>query len=308
MKKFKNILVGVDLSAGDKLVSQDLSPPTLEAIERALWLAKLSEGNLTFFYSLDIGPQAQHSIEEDSDIASTVLGKAEAELLRLVERARSQRISAELKVQFGKSWLELIRQVLRNKHDLVLVGSKSRNVFERFFIGSTGIKLLRNCPCPVWVTQPARSKSGNVLVAHDLTEVGSRALELGASMAELERVPLHVVHALETLRLSPTDPVAAVPDADDQTVEAAKQRIENELMAFPLVKNVQVHAEIGSPEEVLLKCIEQHDIDLTVMGTCARCGMDAWMFGNTAERMLPHIPCSVLAVKPAEFQSQITLE
>lgn len=42
MKQFKNILVGVDLSQGDRLVSDELPPPTLEAIERALWLAKLN--------------------------------------------------------------------------------------------------------------------------------------------------------------------------------------------------------------------------------------------------------------------------
>jgi len=45
MKHLKNILVGVDLAAGDRLVSDDLVPTTIEAIERALWVAKLGSAS-----------------------------------------------------------------------------------------------------------------------------------------------------------------------------------------------------------------------------------------------------------------------
>ena len=42
--------------------------------------------------------------------------------------------------------------------------------------------------------------------------------------------------------------------------------------------------------------------------TIARTGIPGVIVGNTAERLLPQIPCSVLAVKPADFKSPITLE
>ena len=39
MKRFKKILVGVDLSWGDRFVSEVLSAPNAEAVRQALWLA-----------------------------------------------------------------------------------------------------------------------------------------------------------------------------------------------------------------------------------------------------------------------------
>jgi universal stress protein E len=47
---------------------------------------------------------------------------------------------------------------------------------------------------------------------------------------------------------------------------------------------------------------------LLVMGTIARTGITGVFVGNTAERLLPQIPCSVLAIKPAGFKSPITPE
>ena len=52
MKRFKKILVGVDLSWGDRLVSNELSAPNEEAVRQALWLAKLNAASIDFFLLL----------------------------------------------------------------------------------------------------------------------------------------------------------------------------------------------------------------------------------------------------------------
>jgi hypothetical protein len=44
------------------------------------------------------------------------------------------------------------------------------------------------------------------------------------------------------------------------------------------------------------------------MGTIARTGIPGVFVGNTAEKLLPHLPCSVLAIKPASFKSPVTLD
>ena len=50
------------------------------------------------------------------------------------------------------------------------------------------------------------------------------------------------------------------------------------------------------------------EIDLVVMGTVARTGITGLLMGNTAERVLGALSCSVLTVKPDGFSSPITLE
>jgi nucleotide-binding universal stress UspA family protein len=44
------------------------------------------------------------------------------------------------------------------------------------------------------------------------------------------------------------------------------------------------------------------------MGTVGRTGIRGLITGNTAERLLPQIPCSMLAVKPTGFESPITID
>jgi nucleotide-binding universal stress UspA family protein len=59
----------------------------------------------------------------------------------------------------------------------------------------------------------------------------------------------------------------------------------------------------GIPDEAILKCIEERSIDLVILGTVARSGLSALFLGNVAERLLPEVRCSVLAVKPLGFAS-----
>ena len=46
-------------------------------------------------------------------------------------------------------------------------------------------------------------------------------------------------------------------------------------------------------------------IDLLVMDIIARSGISGALIGNTVERLLPHVFCSVLALKPDDFQCPI---
>ena len=64
MQRFKNILVGVGLSQRDPLISPEVTPPSREAVERALWLAKLNSAHLTFFCALYASEKTQQLMEE----------------------------------------------------------------------------------------------------------------------------------------------------------------------------------------------------------------------------------------------------
>ena len=62
----------------------------------------------------------------------------------------------------------------------------------------------------------------------------------------------------------------------------------------------------GEPETVILEFVVSGGIDLVVMWmTVARGGISGLLIGNTAERVLGKLPCSVLAVKPDGFVSPV---
>jgi nucleotide-binding universal stress UspA family protein len=49
-------------------------------------------------------------------------------------------------------------------------------------------------------------------------------------------------------------------------------------------------------------------VDVIVMGTVCRTGVAGFFIGNTAEKILNQVECSVLTVKPEGFESPITLD
>ena len=61
----------------------------------------------------------------------------------------------------------------------------------------------------------------------------------------------------------------------------------------------------GEPEAVIPEFVVAEGIDVLVMGTVARSGIPGLLIGNTAERVLRRLPCSVLTVKPDGFVSPV---
>ena len=71
---------------------------------------------------------------------------------------------------------------------------------------------------------------------------------------------------------------------------------------------IQVKIVAGQSDGIIVDAIEEHDVDLFVMGTISRGGIPGFLIGNSAERLFPQITCSVLAIKPDDFVSPVTLE
>jgi universal stress protein E len=309
MKRFKNILVGIDLSWADRFVADELSATSAEAVRQSLWLAKLNSASVHFLFSLELSLKAQQLISMDSTDESSMLDEAEKRLADLVSRARKEGIAAESSVVLGKSWVELIRQVLRGKHDLVLVGTRHHDAMEGFLLSYTGIKLVRKCPCPVWITHPREDQPfDSILVAHDLLPVGDLAMELGYSMAQLHQAQLHVVHAAEHSELDYMFPKLMLAKKLEEYRSEAKEHIQSQLANANLSQPAQIHLVSKPADVAIMKCVDQYNIDLIVMGTVGRTGISGIITGNTAERLLPRIPCSVLAVKPRNFACPIRLD
>jgi universal stress protein E len=56
---------------------------------------------------------------------------------------------------------------------------------------------------------------------------------------------------------------------------------------------------------VVCELIAKARINLLVMGTIARTGLPGVLIGNTAEKVLDSVHCSVVAIKPAGFVSPL---
>jgi len=312
MQPFRNILVGVDLTQYDATTLQP-SIVAREVVRQALWLADKMGSHLTFFGALNLTVESLPHLDETErrQLAHRVEHVAEKILSGLVAQARGRGIEAVEKLALGRPWLEIIRRVLRGKHDLLLVGTRDRKGLGRMIFGSTAIRLIRRCPCPVWVAKPEDEHSPlKILVASDLTPVSDKGLCLAAQIAQITPAEVHLLHIVDF----PLDHIwsTGLPDAKEEAYrqsvrQAAQKALQTQVDAAGacgLSPAVQVHLfnDVGGlPDEGILRFIDEHQIDLLIMGTIGRSGILGVMIGNTAERILPELTCSLLAIKPEEF-------
>jgi nucleotide-binding universal stress UspA family protein len=100
-----------------------------------------------------------------------------------------------------------------------------------------------------------------------------------------------------------------VPNAEiDRLIqeESARRRRQVEaLVAEHVTAPHRLHLPKGDPASVIPALVRRHDIDLLVMGTVCRTGIPGFIIGNTAEKVLDTVECSVLTVKPVGFVSPI---
>ena len=76
----------------------------------------------------------------------------------------------------------------------------------------------------------------------------------------------------------------------------------------PRLAESRIEIRQGHAEDAIARFVVAEGIELTVMGTVARRGISGLLFGNTAERILQRLLCSVLAVKPDGFVSPVNID
>lgn len=316
MQQFRKILVGVDLSSMEEMSASTLPAPTREAVKRALWLAGQISCEVTFLSVEDVQALEEELLHERFQLDhQSIEERASAVLQELVTEAEEEGVRAQAKVVFGTPWKAIVREVLADEHDLVLVGTRNRGTVSRLLFGSTALRLLQCCPVPVWITRPDPNWDDfNILVASDLSEVSQRALDIGVGAAQLSHARLHVLHVVED-NIGPHLWLTGLPQSELEAYRSkrladAEEQLQEQLSQTDyrtLSQGVQVHVVEGSPDIAIVEAIEKYQIDLLVMGTAARSGLAGFLIGNTATRLLAQVSCSVLAVKPDDFQCPVTL-
>lgn len=237
-------------------------------------------------------------------------------------------------VRVGTPFIEVIREVLHNQHDLVMKSAEDDGLIGRIF-GSSDMHLLRKCPCPVLLVRPdATLGFRRIMAAVDVDdgyppdematrqELNRRILEYAGSLAVAEQAELHIAHVWDALCEStmrgafstlPEDKVADyvehVRERHSENLNALlKQDVEVGDEALINYPQLHIHLIKGKPRCEISELADKIQAELVVMGTVARTGMPGLIMGNTAETILNQLNASVLAIKPSGFVSPVMLE
>lgn len=325
MKRFKNILCVAQTGEACK-----------PALERAVMLAENNQASLTV---VDVIPRVTAGIglpeggPISADLQAAMLN-AHMQVLESLIGPYHTRLEIKIRVLVGVSFLEIVREVLRTRHDLVIKVPDTWNWLDRL-LSSDDMHLLRKCPCPVWLIKSQAPKAyRRILAAVDVddayppAELESRhtlnrqILEIAGSLALADFAELHIGYAWDAIGESVMHSAFMRTPEEEITAYVEQVRHKHATRLDALVGEVSGHLgpdalDYLKPHKHMVKGWARKEIpalakrieaDLVVMGTVARTGVPGFIMGNTAETILNQIDCSVLAIKPPGFVTPVTLE
>ncbi|RTR05895.1 universal stress protein [Halomonas nitroreducens] len=320
MKRFKSILYVIEPSA-----------PQEAGLARAVSLAENNQAMLTLIdvipeemLDLSLAPRGPSAIE----FRDAVIAERRTWIESLI-LPHADRIACHIEVLTGITFIEVIRAVLRDDHDLVIKTAENPE-WSRLLFGSDDMHLMRKCPCPVWLMTPEEKANYRRIVAAVDVDVhrvvpGEQALndsilEMASSVAVSDFAELHLVHAWDAPEAGFVGLWADDPDTTERHIvegEQSRHQVGMDRLTHRLRERIgadaydylspRVHLPMGSAKKQIPELVGKLKADLVVMGTVARTGIPGFIIGNTAEAVLYQLQCSVLALKPPGFVSPVTL-
>ncbi len=138
-----------------------------------------------------------------------------------------------------------------------------------------------------------RVKIQNILLATDFSHYSNAALLFAASLAH------RYSSTLFTLSVVPSVPYDLLPADPIQPARLANEKMKL-LVASEILAKIS-HKEFieqGDVTTVLNEFVGRHNIDLIVLGTHGRKGLDKFLMGSVAESVFRHATCPVLTIGP----------
>ncbi len=136
-----------------------------------------------------------------------------------------------------------------------------------------------------------------ILIATDGSETSDKAAKVGVEIARISGGRVTVVYVADTGRLShlPDDMMlVSIRDLLLREGETATTYVK-ELARKEGVPSERMVVE-GKPSDELLRVSKENDIDLMVMGSVGRSGLDRFLLGSVAEKVVQHAKVPVLTV------------
>jgi universal stress protein A len=138
----------------------------------------------------------------------------------------------------------------------------------------------------------------HILLAVDFFEPAQVVIDRAKALAQTYQATLSLIHVVDSMPLPDAgyglDTVYNV-DLTGEMIAAAKNKL-SDLAKKLGVEQYRLWVELGSPKLEITRIAEENQVDLIVVGSHGRHGF-ALLLGSTANGILHHAKCDVLAVR-----------
>nr|WP_324254850.1 universal stress protein [Halapricum desulfuricans] len=138
----------------------------------------------------------------------------------------------------------------------------------------------------------------DILLPTDGSDSVERIAEHAGSLARQYDATVHVLSVVDTRNRFEGPSMGLGSDAwEDAERERAREAVEDAAGALPDDVSADRSVESGVPHAAVLEYVETADVDVVVMGTHGRTGIDHYLIGSVAERVVRRSPVPVLTVR-----------
>jgi len=290
MKRFKNILV-----------VHDLAPGCDQTLQSAIELATRNDARLTIVHAINPAQDGRQIIAERERILNRLIGS--------LDLPASQKTCL---VRHGPPAQEILKDARRIQADLIVTSDISSGFYTKFFGLDTSTELLREADCPVWVVRPAKGRNYRRIIAavnagkENALEcpANRRILEIGSSLATIEKAEFHVVYAWDYEGAERDMMTSELPPGKYQEhAEMARLRSLGQIVT--LVRNILGEGIKykplpirGHPRNVIIDYINEQEADLLIADGKIYSPIKSALIENTAAQLLEQSTCSVLLTRP----------
>jgi len=294
------------------VVELDNSPD--EVVARATWLAKLFDCDLELVLSEPttnyLGESFVYFMEMQM-LADSIKNEQDAIIQRLASSAEEAGISVRTSVSTERPETDMIVAKAEScEAYFVIKGTNYHSPSERASLAHTDWQLIRKLDRPLWFVKPFEWKESSVVIAavdpvhsHDKTaSLDREIIKSGQKAAEKSGGKLLLFHSYQRLEEIGSrvtwriKPEKLMIDKLDEKIQKEHREALDKLAEECGISADAVHQLPGRTHELLPTFARANDASLVVMGALSRSGLQRRILGNTAAKVLDHLPCDVLVV------------
>jgi nucleotide-binding universal stress UspA family protein len=284
---FDRILFPTDGSEGAELV-----------LDHVLDVARTYDATL---HVLNVADSTVHSATRVGGEVVDALEEQGEEIVAEAAAAAAERgVSTVTEVHQGGVPETIVEYADARGIDLVVMPTRGRTGLSRLLLGSVTERVLRSSATPVLTVNPdaapIRYPYQNVLVPTDGSDTADVALEVGTDIATVHDAQLHVLSVVDVTSLG----VDVYSEVQVDFLERRAETVIDEATEYARnqsVESVEGVVEYGSAvHRAIRSSVDEHDIDLVVMGTHGRSGLERYLLGSVAEKTVRTASVPVLTV------------
>ena len=290
----------------------DFSDFSRRALDHAIAMAAWYEARLTVLYvhpaampvAVSFGRLTESSVEP-SALAPADREHLQRQLQAFIPAHAARNVPVECAIAEGDVVQEILAQAA--SADLLVMGTHGRSGVEHLLLGSVAEEVLRRAPCSVLTipratpdaTQAVPVLFHQILAAIDFSELSMQAVAFAISLAEETDAHLTVLHVIDL----PPRPALWIDGAGGAShvsamTDAATRRMRSAIPdAVRVYCHIEERVETGVPYREILRVAGERGAGLVVVGAQGHGMVERMLVGSTAEQVVRHAACPVLAVR-----------